>query len=1291
MIFSGISLDFFSTNDKFIILDQPKEIHTRTMRMKINLNNTFIRYKCSDIVNNSGEQYFYPGKKVSKKIIRVKRVTKAVDTSDLTSNITDIKRIRNPGIGLNENVDHDAAKENKLKNSINKFKPKFIPENLNDISLWDDDGIDTNFGAIKINKNEKEYSSEKNDGNVNKKIKQQAQQNNNANSGLKIGTETRFNELNMQMLSKKLHEQIFINSGKSIDLSNEKISFLKHELKRFGMEVDERVYMPDVSIDLPALEGKNVEEHFYSIASAQSKPYLTIIENILQKIPSIPKEWLLQEGWTRYYNGTTEKVDYPLEDGLIFDVEVCVREGSLPTLATAVSTDAWYGWVSKSLVGGSSIPAESRSFTPELLIPIESTIVEHGKKLSDYQKRPKIIVGHNVCYDRARIKEQYWLNSTGTRFVDTMSLHISVSGMNSYQRSILLSRKSEPTSDEFLNSTSLNNLADVYSLYCGKQHQKQARDVFVRGSLIDVREKFDELMNYCASDIVVTHEVLQNLFPLFQERFPHPVTFAGMLELGTAYLPVSSNWQRYIEESEATFEDLNYEAKVSLSKRADEVCKLMHNDKYKEDLWMWDQDWSTQSVKTKTKLAKKALEDMEKQSNQEEAQPSDYEKYLTDDEHEIDPLEAEFSHLKDTKYLLPAKFPHMSGYPAWYRKLCMKQHEENWIVGPQNISTSMKITPKLLNLTWENYPVHYIRDHGWGFLVPYNDHLDVNTQLPLKQLLTQCPLPTRPFGPQDASYAMASLQKDVQNELHKIELWRDKKRKPKKNDGEPEVFYKGTGIWCNVDIDNCCWFFKLPHKDGPSLNVGNPLAKDFLNKFSENILAGLDSSATEVLKIARIVSYWRNNRDRIMSQLVIWWNAESLPLSIIRSHQHTSYGAIIPQVVVSGTLTRRATEPTWMTASNAHIERVGSELRAMVQAPPGFNIVGADVDSQELWIASLIGDAYCAGVHGATPFGWMTLIGSKSKGTDMHSVTAKAVGISRDHAKVINYARIYGAGVKFAERLLKQFNPCMGESEAVSKARKMFSITKGKKMYRLRVQFINDDVEERDYSSWEAYQLAKVHGKKVEEMFGPTKWCGGSESAMFNRLEEIADSLHPVTPFLSSRLSRALEVAEEHKDKYLPTKINWVVQSGAVDFLHLMLVCMKWLMRDNARFCLSFHDEIRYIVPSRYKYNAALGMHVTNLLTRSFCASTLGINDLPMSVAFFASVEVDSVLRKESTIDCKTPSNPHGLENGYGVSPGESLGVWEAVEKSGGSLGPWHMAQMRKKKLEVEQDKVEQF
>ena len=58
--------------------------------------------------------------------------------------------------------------------------------------------------------------------------------------------------------------------------------------------------------------------------------------------------------------------------------------------------------------------------------------------------------------------------------------------------------------------------------------------------------------------------------------------------------------------------------------------------------------------------------------------------------------------------------------------------------------------------------------------------------------------------------------------------------------------------------------------------------------------------------------------------------------------------AIIPQLVPAGTLTRRAVERTWLTASNAKTDRVGSELKCMVQAPSGYCLVGADVDSQVL-------------------------------------------------------------------------------------------------------------------------------------------------------------------------------------------------------------------------------------------------------------------------------------------------------------------------------------------------------
>ena len=125
---------------------------------------------------------------------------------------------------------------------------------------------------------------------------------------------------------------------------------------------------------------------------------------------------------------------------------------------------------------------------------------------------------------------------------------------------------------------------------------------------------------------------------------------------------------------------------------------------------------------------------------------------------------------------------------------------------------------------------------------------------------------------------------------------------------------------------------------------------------------------------------------------------------------------------------------------------MGSELKAMVRAPSGYHMVGADVDSQELWIAAVLGDMHFTSIHGSTGIGWMTLQGSKVDGTDVHSKTAATVGISRDHAKILNYGRIYGAGRPFIELLLGKFNPSLSRREIEAKATTLYVATKGERM-----------------------------------------------------------------------------------------------------------------------------------------------------------------------------------------------------------------------------------------------------
>ena len=47
--------------------------------------------------------------------------------------------------------------------------------------------------------------------------------------------------------------------------------------------------------------------------------------------------------------------------------------------------------------------------------------------------------------------------------------------------------------------------------------------------------------------------------------------------------------------------------------------------------------------------------------------------------------------------------------------------------------------------------------------------------------------------------------------------------------------------------------------------------------------------------------------------------------------------------------------------------------------------------------------------------------------------------------------------------------------------------------------------------------------------------------------------------------------------QYQPSRVNWVVQSSAVDYLHLLLVNTRWLFDTyniDGRFCISIHDEV---------------------------------------------------------------------------------------------------------------------
>ncbi|OQU97452.1 hypothetical protein CLAIMM_03381 isoform 1 [Cladophialophora immunda] len=635
-----------------------------------------------------------------------------------------------------------------------------------------------------------------------------------------------------------------------------------------------------------------------------------------------------------------------------------------------------------------------------------------------------------------------------------------------------------------------------------------------------ILQRIEELLDYCAADVAITHKVFQKVFPNFLETCPHPVSFAALRHLSTVILPVDKSWDEYIDRAEKTYLQRLKDVEQRLLQLSD--AALENKDKpevYNNDPWLNQLDWSGQEIKYK-KAKKKGEEPV------------------------------------------PVARQKKPGAPNWYRDLFASN------TSPINLTVRTRIAPLLLKLSWDGYPLVWSDQHGWTFRVPNQD-----------------------AGKYEHSNVVSC---DMSEE---------------------------TNLRLKSDFQHT--YFKLPHKDGPAARCASPLAKGYLQYFEQGTLSSKFTLAKEALEMNASCSYWISARDRITSQLVVR-EADRDPSLAGKSDQ----GFILPQIIPMGTITRRAVENTWLTASNAKANRVGSELKAMVKAPPGYCFVGADVDSQELWIASVVGDAQFQ-LHGGNAIGFMTLEGTKAAGTDLHSKTAKILGISRNDAKVFNYGRIYGAGVKFAATLLRQFNPSLSEQQTNDIATKLYKETKGTRTRR--------------------------------KMFGNGSfWRGGTESFVFNKLEEFAEQERPRTPVLGAGITEALMRRFINQGSFMTSRINWAIQSSGVDYLHLLIVSMDYLIRRfnlDARLAITVHDEIRYLVKHEDRYRAAMALQISNLWTRAMFSQQIGIEDLPQSCAFFSAVDIDHVLRKEVDMDCVTPSHPEKIPHG------ESLDINQLLDK----------------------------
>ncbi|PVU92119.1 hypothetical protein BB561_004020 [Smittium simulii] len=989
--------------------------------------------------------------------------------------------------------------------------------------------------------------------------------------------------------------------------------------------------------DISKILGKNIEEHFKKISSFRFNTFFDLAQKITDynHFPKKPAKsvYIKKSGWVKYsVNPITNSFDVEPVPGItdslmFFDVETMPAFENFPFIAVAMTLDSWYVWMSPYLVGDSnnfrhliqvsppsfSQPNVSSNFnTPENISTLDSK--NASPLASILEPNQKLIIGHNIGFDRAKIYEEYRIKESDYQYIDTMSLHIASHGLCSQQR-LLFNKITKMSDDSELDNivgdtyydptnkftlvSSTNSLKAIAQFYLDIDIDKNKRDVFVSGTVSEIRQDLSSYVDYCANDVDITAKLFQTLFKNFVKQCPHPASFAGMLLMSSSFLTVvPDKWNKFIDSAEAHVESLRY----NLEKKLLEIARQQSNIENPQDNpWLNKLDWNKSyiTIKKKKKPVQKSkskqYKDTINQNNNIPIEPKQ------------DDIEETVTVYSKSYLAKISQNPELENKPNWFIELWDSQKREF------KLTSRSRITPYLINLCWNGFPVHFVKNYGWTYYVPKK--LLVNPKTPVLVSISKI-TPLKFQNKYKSSHIILSNQNDEPDESAQLEL----------------------------DKYN---YYKIPHKDGEDYNVGNALSKEYFYAIENGLLTSPFGIEKEAIESSIMGSYWLSARDRIKSQTVVPIknnqddDIHSSEIKYDYDPDTNKTGVILPMVIPMGTITRRGVEATWATASNAKINRIGSELKSLIEAPAGYKFVGADVDSEELWISSLLGDAQF-GMHGSTALGYMCLLGSKANGNDMHSNTAKILGVDRNYAKVFNYSRIYGAGIKHASSLLMQANPLISKNEANRSAFLLYLKTKG--------------IQSRDS------KINKKLGFKGKLGYF---WYGGSESYMFNVLEQIACSVDPRTPVLNCGIAAGLQ-EKNAGNMFMTSRINWVVQSSGVDYLHLLLVSMDYLTRKyqiDARFMVSVHDEVRYMCADEDVLRCSLALQISNLWVRSMFSYKLGFDNLPASVAFFSTVDIDFVLRKEANLDCVTPSNTTPLEHG------ESLDIFEILEYTNGKLG----------------------
>lgn len=407
--------------------------------------------------------------------------------------------------------------------------------------------------------------------------------------------------------------------------------------------------------------------------------------------------------------------------------------------------------------------------------------------------------------------------------------------------------------------------------------------------------------------------------------------------------------------------------------------------------------------------------------------------------------------------------------------------------------------------------------------------------------------------------------------------------------GSPLTYVTDKG-WMYLDEEGGT-MERVPHPDGEGVNVGGVLSKDYLDDFESGTLSSSLPQAQELISLAVKVSYWTSVRSRVYEQLAT-------------SALDTEITVVVPQTIPHNTATNRAGEHLWLTVPDPKPDKIGTEVKTRVQIKSPYTFISSDYDGQESVVASIFADSNYK-IAGSTQFGHSVLAGSKEDGTDMHSMTAKTIGISRGIAKNCNYGMLYGSGVKTLAATIRKGNKSIPIAVAEKMGKKLIEAKKGKKASRFSQNYV-----------------------------------GGSDSFAYNEMARIANSPTPRNPLSGTKMSTAFRPSVVQKE-YFTMRNNWVIQSTGSAMLHAFLTGMEYLCRRynvSARFCMSVHDSVLYMCREEDADKVAALYQIAHLWSWTWLRYNYGICEMPHANAWFSSIEVDKIFRKSATASTITVS-----------------------------------------------------